>query len=1026
MREERKRVTALFADVVDSTVLAESRDPEDVREVLGAVIERIIVAVESLGGTVKDLAGDGVLALFGAPLSHEDDELRAVLCGLRILDEIEAYRRDATVPHLAQIEIRVGIDTGTVVVGPVGASGRVEYGAVGDAVNTAARLHSRTAPGTVLVSAETCSWVADDFDWGAAESHELKGKSKPVVARRVLRVRRDEPDRAVPPRGQLVGRLPELRQLREHIEEMTSGQGRVLFVVGEPGVGKSRLLEESAHLFRERVGPRGRWAVGRCVALGRTVPLLPFRGVVRQRLELPEGEAAALALARSGKGSDVPFLAHLLELSVLNPDLEAGLAGMSAEDIQRRVFEAVLDIVLEGHEEHPTAVVLEDLHWADPSSVQLLERITEAVRERAVMVLATLRTEVDTAAWHLKERLASAGHAGVRTVVLDRLPPDDAAALLHRLVGGAPLPRALEERILRAAEGNPLFLQQVVRSLEDGGGLVRGGEGPEPDDGASIEVPTSIEKVITSRIDRLDETCYEAVSLAAVIGREFSADLLCRAAPSSVGMAGALTELCRIQLVRRLSDEQFEFNHVLLQQTVLRSLLRRRRRELHARVGEALAALTESLTGEAALVIGRHFAQAELPDRAVPQLLVAADRARATFANEEAVALYDAILRMAEPLAEHDAARWSPMVLHALEKLGDVHRQLGHYAAAVDAYQRGLAHASRCEAGLARPRLRRLVGSTRLLQHRYPEAEDAFDDAARALKDVEPQDDNWWHEWLDVRFARGDLAYWSNDHETHGLIAAEVRSVIDQRGSLEQRADFYWLQVLANVRRLRFRLPPETVSDARSALAATLELGAPFATAWARFNMGFALLWSGQAAAAVEELIPAYSHAQTAGDRELMARAAAYLVVSHRLLGDRPEVERWLARSGEAAELAVLPEYEAMNRANRSWVEWRALRDETARAEAESALELWESLTPRYAFDWMALWPLIGTALRRGDLTEALRRARMLGADHQQLPPPELEDLVEQALAAERAGDAAGASDMMHAAARRARTLNYL
>ena len=260
MREERKVVTALFADVVGSTQLTERMDPEDAREVLGGAVRRMVEAVEAFGGMVKDLAGDGILALFGAPVTHEDDAERAIRAGLRIIEQAEDD----------SMSIRVGIETGLVVLGPIGGGGRVEYGATGDALNTAARLQSHAQPGSVLVGAITRRAAGDLFEWSEERRLELKGKAEPVSAFEAIGERLGT--RVAIASVPMVGREREFERASLIAERALAGEGGLLVITGDPGIGKSRLLEE----LRGRVsGSAVTWLEGRCVSFGGSTPYQP-------------------------------------------------------------------------------------------------------------------------------------------------------------------------------------------------------------------------------------------------------------------------------------------------------------------------------------------------------------------------------------------------------------------------------------------------------------------------------------------------------------------------------------------------------------------------------------------------------------------------------------------------------------------------------------------------------------------------------------------------------------------------------
>ena len=399
-------ITAVFADLVGSTSLGERLDPEELKLIVGDAVARVIDAVESFGGTIKDLAGDGVLALFGAPTAHEDDPERAVRASLRIVEEIADYAQEVEDAWgVGGFGVRVGVQTGPVVVGAIGAGGRVEYAALGDAVNTAARLQSAAGPGEVLVGEATMRLVEPMFDWGEPTELQLKGKSAPVVAR----VAHAATGVRAGMRGlegveaRLIGRERELDEGRRAVAGALAGTGGILFVTGEPGIGKTRLVAELRDRFEAGTPQHGRslWLEGRCVSYGETMPYWPFRDLLRSWIGVLADEpelrvrvalrrmAERLFGARAGELS--PYLAALLGLT-LEPDAAKRLAELSPEALQYRTFEVVREVIARLAEAGPLAVVLEDLHWSDATSLQLLERLFGDTEGTALLLVLTSRS----------------------------------------------------------------------------------------------------------------------------------------------------------------------------------------------------------------------------------------------------------------------------------------------------------------------------------------------------------------------------------------------------------------------------------------------------------------------------------------------------------------------------------------------------------------------------------------------------------------------------------------------------------
>ncbi len=710
VREERKVLTAVFADVVGSTALAERLDLEDVKLVVGEAVARIVGEVESLGGHVKDLAGDGVLAFFGAPTTREDDAERGVRCALRIVGEMEEYAREVRRGWGVEgFGVRVGAATGAVVVGEVGAGARVEYAAFGDTVNVAARLQSAAAPGSVLVDDATHRAVEGLFEWGERLELELKGKGEGVAAWPVAGVAAEgRPQRGLPGvETRLVGRSRELGLGREALEALRAGRGGVLVVAGDAGIGKSRLLNELRELA-ERDGTC--WLEGRCVSYGESLPYWPFRDLLRgewvgagadePELRIRVGLRRRLEqLFGDGASELYPYLGGLLEVS-LEHEAAVRTAQLSPEALQWRTFEVVGQLFARLAEDAPLVIAIEDLHWADPTSVLLLEQLLSLAEEAPVLLVLSLRPERDHAAWGLREHASREFPHLLRELDLGPLGDAD-GELLAALVAPATLPAELERRVLEAADGNPFFLEELVRSLADVGALVRTDDGWRFDHAVEVEVPPTVEKTILARLDRLTAPARDLVAAASALGRTFVLPLL-------EGVVGeipddALHELQRLGLLRqsrRWPQPEYRFRHALIQETAYRTLLSEQRTQLHRRAAEWLEERYAERDAEVLGLLAYHWLRAKDEEKAAGYLLRAGDKARLEYALDEAIEHYRDLL----PLLERRGARQEiALVLFKLALA--LHTSL-RFAEANEAYQRAFRHWTPPEPRTATERVR--------------------------------------------------------------------------------------------------------------------------------------------------------------------------------------------------------------------------------------------------------------------------------------------------------------------------------
>jgi class 3 adenylate cyclase len=590
VRDERRIVTAMSFDVVGSTAMGEQMDPEDVREVIDGAIELLVDAVGSFGGTVLDIAGDGAMAIFGAPVAHEDDAERAVLAGLRVTESVRTYgARLREARGLERFDVRIGIETGLAVLGGRGAGSRLSYSATGDALNTAARLQARAEPGTVLVGEDTYQIVAPLFDWDDPVSLDLKGKAESVRAFRALRDRdgstRGSPGREAP----LIGRQREFAMGVGVLERLAAGEGAVVFVTGEAGIGKSRIIAE----WKARAGGV-RWLESRCLSYRSTTPMGAFPELL-SGLAPGDADPQRVAERLAGQmGSDEvdrwPYLAALLGVDVPATTL-SDLAPLA---IQFRTVEALGSLFAGVASGTPLVVSVDDLHWADDSSLRALERLLPLSEHHPILFLLVLRNDPGLSAFELLGRLERSSSLDVHVVRLGELEPGSDHALLSSLVGEGVLPASLADRIVQASAGNPLFIEEFVRSLRDEGALVEEGSTWRFARDVDIHVPATVGRIIVSRIDRLDDRSREVLTAASILGRRFSDELLTLILDEGSDVAAALDELIRVDLLRSEFDPSgitFVFAHSLIQEAAYQTLLLKRRRELHMRAVDVLESL---------------------------------------------------------------------------------------------------------------------------------------------------------------------------------------------------------------------------------------------------------------------------------------------------------------------------------------------------------------------------------------------------------------------------------------------------
>ena len=741
---ERRIVTMLFCDVQGSTAAAEKLDPEEWAEIMNGAFEHLIAPVYRYEGTLARLMGDAILAFFGAPITHEDDPRRAVLAALEIIERSVSYREEVQKNWGVDFNVRVGINTGLVVVGEVGSDLRVEYTAMGDAVNLAARMEQTAEPGTVQISEATYRLVAPLFDAEDLGGVQVKGKDEPVQTYRVLR----ESARPGQLRGiagldsAMVGRESEIKTLTDGVEALRSGRAQIFSVMGEAGLGKSRLVAELRHALAAGAdGPdQGavRWYEGRSLSFESATPYAPFASLLSAcfdlRPEQTDEEQYEAIKSKTGavlpdRVDDVaPFIATLLGIA-LGDGAEERVRYLEPPQLREKVFEATCDFLKQSAAQQPLVLVFEDLHWIDPTSLELLERVLAITDHVPLMVVAVFRPWRQEPSWRFHEiatRDYSHHYTPIRLEPLDR---DDSRQLVANLLHVEDLPEKVRGLILTKSEGNPFFVEEVIRSLLDSGLVVRrNSHWHATREIENIAVPDTLAGVINARLDRLDEGARRVVQTAAVIGREFRFDALTMVYEVEQDCGPALEELERRELVREKSHippRAYMFKHNLTQEAAYDTLLLRRRRELHRRVAECLEQTEPDRVND----IARHFMEAREQVSALPYLIEAGDRATRAYSTASAIDLYRKALGIL------DTALDLPLARRAHEGLGSALTFSFDIGGAVETYHKMLHLAEEHEdIPMQVSALNKLGFVTALMRGEFPEAQEHLEDAERLAR----------------------------------------------------------------------------------------------------------------------------------------------------------------------------------------------------------------------------------------------------------------------------------------------------
>ena len=691
LRGERREVAVLFADAVNFTHLSASLDAEPVFNLINDLLGRLMTCVYRYDGVVDKFTGDGIMAVFGAPVAHENDAELAVRAALDMQKAAAKFEPIAQAQLGAPLQIRIGIHSGPAIAGIIGSQQQASYTVIGETVNLASRLESLARPGSILVSSSVYHQTHALFNFQTMGTAQVKGIEQPVTVYEAIG------DRTEPlaTRGVagvidiLLGRDDELQELCALLHAFLDDRhGRLVTIQGEAGIGKSRLVFEALSTI-----PAGQAAVwqGRGLPYTQGVAYGIFRSLLQDALR---SYASGVAWDAQVSSALRPLLRQLLGHRLASEE-QAGLRYLEPERVKQLTALALREWVLGEARQRPVVLVLEDFHWADDLSRDLWKSLANLTDEAPVLLCVITRPQPGVS-FQLDVTSTERALAAPLSLALtlDPLSPEQSRALLGHLVDLSGLPDSLIETILDRADGNPFYIEEFVRMLIEKGILTLG-------DGQwrvasvvalqQLEIPTSLRGLMMARVDRLPQDLRHVLSDAAVVGLQFAASLLSEVTRQLRGITNILPSLERLVdlgvLVRRpeAGEQVFAFRHLLTRETVYSSRMRSRRPDLHRTVAECIETLYADDLSNQVEVLALHYDRARVRDKALNYKLLAGDRARERFANRQAIEYYSRALQISQHLSGHQAERWQAAV-----GLGDVQQHVGQYEEAVACYQAAL------------------------------------------------------------------------------------------------------------------------------------------------------------------------------------------------------------------------------------------------------------------------------------------------------------------------------------------------
>jgi class 3 adenylate cyclase/tetratricopeptide (TPR) repeat protein len=657
MEGERKLVTVLFADVANYTAMSETLDPEKVHQIMDGCFSVLMDNIHKHEGTINQFTGDGVMALFGAPVAHEDHAQRACHAALAIQEAISGYGEKMKKDIGIDFSMRIGLNSGPVVVGSIGDDLRMDYTAVGDTTNLASRMQNMAEPGIILISESTHRLIRDYFEFKSLGKVMVKGKEKPQESFELIKTAEITTRlEAAVTKGltRYVGRRNSMNSLMEAYTRMEDGSGQVIGIVGEAGVGKSRFLFE----FRNRIlQDQFTYYEGRCLHYGGTMPYIPILDILRSAFNIKKDDReyiikekieAKIAQLRMDLAETIPPIQDLLSLKVNDENY----INLEPNQKKNRTFETIRNLLIRESHNNLLIVAIEDLHWIDKISEELLDYLIGWLTNARILMILLYRPEF-THQWGSKSYYNRIG--------LGHLTVKSSAELVEAILTGSEVVPEIKELILNRATGNPLYMEEVTQTLIENGSIRKKDAqyilSQKP---SEVQVPDTIQGIIAARMDRLDENLKRIMQVASVIGREFAFPVLQAITGIEEDLKSHLLNLQRLELIyeKTLFPElEYIFKHALTQEVAYNSLLQQRRKEIHEQIGRAIETLYPDRLEEHYELLAHHYGRSGNIDKTIYYLELSNQKAQKIVALVEAKAYFEEALAHLKSLPKTEENR---------------------------------------------------------------------------------------------------------------------------------------------------------------------------------------------------------------------------------------------------------------------------------------------------------------------------------------------------------------------------------
>ena len=709
---ENRPITALFADISGFTPLSATKSSEYMFQLMQECFKQLVGIVARYEGRISGFRGDGLLALFGAPILHENDAERAILSAIDMRNMMQDK----------DLLVSIGINTAMMTVGEIQTELHKEYTAYGTDVNLAARLQQSAEPGQILVGTGTHRLTRRSFDFEIISDLSLKGFSQTVTAYSVQHVKaHPEKLRGIEGlRARMIGREHEFTEIKESVDQWLSGYGQIVSVIGEAGIGKSRLVTELRKSIAEKHTPNpsqeGSLAdspltkgdkggcenlifEGRCVSIGQPISYWPFIDILRTYFNLKEDDDPSTIAQKVTDGTKhifpntsdetLPFIGRLLSVRFGN-ELDDRLKFATPEQIRHQTLMQLRDFFRELANKQPLLLILEDLHWSDELSLDLVTYLMDELTHAPLMLLCVYRLEKEQKVWKLDEQAQRKCLDRYTEITLRKLSSHEGRLLVEELLTIDDLPDSVKNTILEKSEGNPFFIEEVIRSLIEQDMIYHDNDRWRArSEIVNINVPDTIQSVLLSRVDRLQAEARYVLQCASVIGRLFKYRLLEHLTTQERDLNRYISEFEDRELVyeeRRIPELEYAFKHALTQEATYQSILERKRKEFHHQVAISIERLYQERLEEYYEELAHHYSRSDELEKALEYILKSAKKAKEKYANDAAIAFYQQALEMMQNLGDE----LNPRRVEIYYALGNIYRMISKADLAQECYQKAL------------------------------------------------------------------------------------------------------------------------------------------------------------------------------------------------------------------------------------------------------------------------------------------------------------------------------------------------